>query len=63
MKLTFEEEQVLKGINILDKRYVIEKVKSLETDDKNLNNLKNGLIVKLESCSQSEIEALLFKVD
>lgn len=63
MKLIFEEERLLKGMKILDKKYVIEKIKSLETDDEDLEEIKNNLLSKLNSCSQKQLERAIMDID
>ena len=63
MKLTFEEEQFLKGIKNLQKDQVIKKIKNINTDSKDLKEVKEDLLIKLEKFSQSEIENLIMVID
>jgi|GEM_PF-3968122 len=63
-KFTFEEQVFLRGIKILNKKEVIEKIQELEIDDnfKELEDFKINLIRKLNKLNQDEIEELLMSV-
>lgn len=63
MKLTFEEEQLLKGIKTLDKSHVIKLIESLNTDSEELKEVKQGLLVKLNKCTDAELENLIMNID
>lgn len=63
MNITFEEEQLLKGIKNLNKSEVIKRIASLQTDIEELKEIKESLLVKLNKCSQSELEDLLMKIE
>lgn len=63
-KFTFEEQVFLRGIKILNKKEVIEKIQELEIDDnfQELEDFKTNLIRKLNKLNQDEIEELLMSV-
>ena len=63
MKLTFDEEQFLKGIKNLQKDEVIKKIENIETDSEALKEVKEDLLIKLNLSSQIEIEKLIMAVD
>lgn len=63
MKLTFEEEQFLKGIKNLQKDEVIKIVENNNTDDEDLREVKEDLLSKLNKYSQVEIEKLIMAID
>ena len=63
MKLTFDEEQFLKGIKNLQKDEVIKKIENIQTDNEDLKEVKAGLLFKLTKSSQSEIEKLVMAAD
>ncbi|MBU3093544.1 hypothetical protein KPL35_15910 [Clostridium sp. CF011] len=63
MKLTFEEEQFLKGIKNLQKDQVIKKIKNINTDSEALKEVKEDLLIKLDGFSQSEIKNLIMAID
>ena len=63
MKLTFEEEQFLKGIKNLQKDEVIKIVKNINTDSEALEEVKEDLLSKLIKYSQVEIEKLMMAID
>lgn len=63
LKLTFEEEQFLKGIKNLQKDEVIKIVKNINTDSEALEEVKEDLLSKLIKYSQVEIEKLMMAID
>ncbi|MGH4138331.1 hypothetical protein [Clostridium sp.] len=63
MKLTFEEEQFLKGIKNLQKDEVIKIVENINTDSGALKEVKEDLLSKLNKSSQVEIEKLIMAID
>ena len=63
MKLTFEEEQFLKGIKNLQKDEIIKKIKNINTDSEALKELKGDLLIKLDKSFQVEIENLIMAID
>ena len=63
MKLTFEEEQFLKGIKNLQKDEVIKKIRNINTDSDDLKEVKEDLLIKLNKSSQAEIEDLIMAID
>ena len=63
MKLTFDEEQFLKGIKNLQKDEVIKIVKNINTDSEALKEVKEDLLSKLNKSSQVEIEKLIMAID
>ena len=63
MKLTFEEEQFLKGIKNLQKDEVIKIVKNINTDSEDIKEVKEDLLSKLNKSSQVEIEKLMMAID
>ena len=63
MKLTFDEEQFIKGIKNLQKDEVIMKIENIQTDNEDLKEVKAGLLFKLTKSSQSEIEKLVMSAD
>ena len=63
LKLTFEEEQFLKGIKNLQKDEVIKKIKNINTDSEALREIKEDLLSKLNKSSQVEIENLIMAID
>ena len=63
LKLTFDEEQFLKGIKNLQKYEVIKKIESIETDSEALKEVKENLLIKLNQSSQIEIEKFIMAVD
>ena len=63
LKLTFEEEQFLKGIKNLQKDEVIMKIKNINTDSEELKVIKEELLIKLRKSSQLEIENLIMAID
>ena len=63
LKLTFEEEQFLKGIKNLQKDEVIKIVKNINTDSEALEEVKEDLLSKLNKYSQVEIEKLMMAID
>lgn len=56
MKLTFEEEQFLKGIRNLQIYEVIKGIENINTDSEALKEVKEDLLIKLKRSSQVEIE-------
>jgi hypothetical protein len=63
LKLTFEEEQFLKGIKNLQKDEVIKKIRNINTDSEDLKEVKEDLLIKLNKSSQAEIEDLIMAID
>ena len=63
LKLTFDEEQLIKGIKNLQKNEVIKKIENIKTDIDDLEEVKEGLLIKLSKYSQIEIEKLIMSVD
>ena len=63
LKLTFEEEQFLKGIKNLQKNEVIKKINNINTDSEALKVVKEELLIKLNKSSQVEIENLIMAID
>jgi hypothetical protein len=63
LKLTFDEEQLIKGIKNLQKNEVIKKIENIKTDIDDLKEVKEGLLIKLNKSSQIEIEKLVMSVD
>ena len=63
LKLTFDEEQFIKGIKNLQKNEVIKKIENIKTDIDDLEEVKEGLLIKLNKSSQIEIERLIMSVD
>ena len=63
MKLTFEEEQFLKGIKILQKYEVIKKIDNFNTDNEALKEVKEDCLCKLNKSSQVKIEDIIMAVD
>ncbi|GCD13100.1 hypothetical protein [Clostridium tagluense] len=63
MKVTFEEEQFLKGIKNLQKDEVIKKITNINTDSEALKEVKEDLLIKLNKSSQAEIEDLIMAID
>jgi len=63
LKLTFDEEQFIKGIKNLQKNEVIKKIENIKTDIDDLKEVKEGLLIKLNKSSQIEIEKLIMSVD
>ena len=63
MKLTFDEEQLLKGIKTLEKSHVIKLIENLNTDSEELKEVKRGLLVKLNKCTDAEIKDLIMDID
>lgn len=63
LKLTFDEEQFLKGFKILRKYEVIKKIRNINTDNEALKEVKKDLLIKLNKSSQTEIEKLIMEVD
>lgn len=63
MKLTFDEEQFLKGFKNLQKDEVIKKIENINTDNEDLKEVRKDLLIKLNKASQIEIEKLIMAVD
>ena len=63
MKLTFEEEQFLKGIRNLQIYEVIKGIENINTDSEALKEVKEDLLIKLKRSSQVEIEDLIMAID
>ncbi|HEY5588575.1 MAG TPA: hypothetical protein VIK86_06435 [Candidatus Paceibacterota bacterium] len=63
MKLTFEEEQFVKGIKNLQKEEVIKEIENINADNKDLKEVKEDLLIKLKKFSQIEIEDSIMAVD
>ena len=63
MKLTFDEEQFLKGFKNLQKDEVIKKIENNDSDNEALKGIKKDLLIKLSKSSQIEIEKLIMAVD
>jgi len=63
LKLTFDEEQFIKGIKNLQKDEVIKKIENINTDNEDLKEVRKDLLIKLNKASQIEIEKLIMAVD
>lgn len=63
MKLTFEEQQLLKGIRDLDKSHVLKTVKNLNTDSEELMEIKESVLRKIERCTDEEVAKIIMDVD
>lgn len=63
MKLTFEEQQLLKGIRNLDKDDVVRIVKSLNTDNEELREIKESVLRKINGCTEEEVADILMEID
>ncbi|WP_279145809.1 hypothetical protein [Clostridium tyrobutyricum] len=63
MKLTFEEQQILKGIRNLNKSHVLKTIKNLNTDSEELKEIKESVLRKIERCTDEEVAEIIMEID
>jgi hypothetical protein len=63
MKLTFEEQQLLKGIRNLDKSHVLKIVENLNTDNEELKEIKESVLRKISGCTDEEVAEIIMDID
>lgn len=63
MKLSFEEEQLLKSLKILDKDEVIKKLKNMKTEDSSIDEIVRSLLNKVNNTSQIDLEKSIMNID